>query len=68
MVVVSIKKEKDVNENVVATIRHSEYKDILLNKNCLMHSMNRIQSKNHRIGTYEISKICLPCLMIQYIS
>ena len=23
--------------------------------------MNRIQSKNHRIGTYEINKISLPC-------
>ena len=23
--------------------------------------MNRIQSKNHRIGTYEISKISLSC-------
>ena len=24
---------------------------------CLRHSMNRIQSKNHIIGTYEINKI-----------
>ena len=23
--------------------------------------MNRIQSKNHKIGTYEINKISLPC-------
>ena len=23
--------------------------------------MNRIQSKDHRIGTYEINKIYLPC-------
>ena len=23
--------------------------------------MNRIQSKDHRIGTYEINKISLPC-------
>ena len=45
----------------VATIKHNEYKNILLNKECLRHSMNRIQSKDHRIGTYEISKISLPC-------
>ena len=45
----------------VATIRHNEYKNILLNKEFLRHSMNRIQSKDHRIGTYEISKISLPC-------
>ena len=24
--------------------------------------MNRIQSKDHKIGTYEISKISLPCI------
>ena len=33
--------------------------DVLLNKRCLEHSMNRIQSKNHRIGTYKINKISL---------
>ena len=55
------KKAKGVNRNVVATISHNEYKDILFNKNCLRHSMNRIQSKDHRIGTYEINKISLSC-------
>ena len=55
------KKAKVVNKNVVATISHSEYKDILLNKKCLRHSMNRIQSKDHKIGTYEINKISLFC-------
>ena len=54
-------KLKDVNRNVVATIRHDEYKDVLLNKKCLRHSMNRIQSKDHKIGTYEINKISLSC-------
>ena len=48
-----------MNRNVVATIRHNEYKDVMLNNKCLRHSMNRIQSKNHRIGTYEIKKISL---------
>ena len=55
------KRGKGVNRNVVATISHNEYKDILFNKNCLRHSMNRIQSKDHRIGTYEINKISLSC-------
>ena len=50
------KRANDVNKNVVETISHSEYKDVLLNHKCLMHSMNRIQSKYHRIGTYEINK------------
>ena len=53
------KKAKSVNKNVAATISHNEYKDVLLNKKCLRHSMNRIQSKDHRIGTYEINKISL---------
>ena len=38
-----------------------EYKDVLLDNKCLRHSMNRIQSKNHRIGTYEINKVSLSC-------
>ena len=55
------KKAKSVNKNVAATISHNEYKDVLLNKKCLRHSMNRIQSKDHKIGTYEINKISLSC-------
>ena len=50
-----------VNINIVATISCKEYKDVLLNKKCLRHFMNRIQSKDHKIGTYEISKISLSC-------
>ena len=55
------KKENGFNRNVVTTISHNEYKDVSLNKKCLRHLMNRIQSKDHRIGTYEINKISLPC-------
>ena len=55
------KKANDVKKNVVATIIHNEYKDVLLSKKCLRHSMNRIQSKDHRIRTYEINKISLSC-------
>ena len=46
-----------INKNVVATISQNVYKDVFLNKKCLRHSMNRIQIKDHRIGTYEINKI-----------
>ena len=49
------KKVKGVNKNVVAVISHNDYKDVLLNKKCIRHSMNRIQSNDHRIGTYEIN-------------
>ena len=55
------KKAKGVNKNVVTTLSHNEYKDILLNNKWIRHSMNRIQSKDHRIGTYKIKKISLSC-------
>ena len=55
------KKAKDVNKNIVATISHSEHKDVSLNNKCIRHSMNRIQIKDHRIGVYEINKISLSC-------
>ena len=56
------KKSKGVNNNVIATTSDNEYKDVLLNKKCLRHSMNRIQGTYHKIGTYEINKISLSCL------
>ena len=55
------KKANAVNKNFVPRVSNSEHKDFLLNKKCLRHSMNRIQSKDHRIGTYEINKISLSC-------
>ena len=45
------KKAKDVNNNAVATIRHNEDKDVLLNNKYIRHSMNRIESKDHIIET-----------------
>ena len=50
-----------MNRNVAITISHNEYKDVLVNNKFLRHSMNRIQSKDHRIETYEIKKIALFC-------
>ena len=52
-------KAKGENKNIVATIIHNEYKNVLLNKKCLRHSVNRIQSKDHEIGTYEINNFFL---------
>ena len=48
-----------MNKNVAENITHNEYKDVLLNPKYLKHSMNRIQNKNHRLGTYKINKISL---------
>ena len=53
------KKAKGVNKNLVAIISNDGKKDLLMNNKCIIHSMNRIQNKNHRIATYEINKISL---------
>ena len=55
------KKSSSVNKNVVAKINHNKYKGVLLNKKNLIHSLSRIHSKNHRIGTYKINKTCSSC-------
>ena len=55
------KKANGVNKSVVATISRDEFKDVLFNNKYMRHSMNRIQSKDHRIGTYEINQISLSC-------
>ena len=35
------KKAKGVDKNVVATITHNEYKEVLLNNKCIKDSMNK---------------------------
>ena len=45
-----IAKGKGLNRNIVATISHNQYKDVLLNMKCLRHSMNRTESTDHKIG------------------
>ena len=50
-----------MNENVIATVSCNKYKDVLLNNEWIRHSINRIQSNDHRMGTYEIQKIFLFC-------
>ena len=56
-----IKKTKGVNKNIVKIIRHKGYVDVLFNKNLIRHKMKRIQSKLHKIGTYDVRKISLSC-------
>ena len=38
-----------------------KFKGVLFNKKIIRHKMNRIQSKKHKLGTYEIDKISLSC-------
>ena len=41
--------------------RVDELRDTLFNKKVVRHKMKRIQSKKHKLGTYEINKISLSC-------
>ena len=52
-----INKAKGVNKK----LRHKDYLDILFNNKVVRHSMKRIQSKLHEIGTYDVFKISLSC-------
>ena len=54
-------KAKGVNKNVVKNMRHEEYIHVLFNKEVIRHKMKRVQSKLHRIGTYDVCKISLSC-------
>ena len=44
--------------------KFNEFKDTLFNKNVVRHKIRRIQSKKHKIGTYELTKYHYHVLMI----
>ena len=48
----NLKKTEAANKSVVAKISYNEYEDVFLNKKCLRHSMNRLQSKKYSIGKF----------------
>ena len=39
------KKVKGVNRNIVTTVRHIEYKDVILNKKCIRLARNKFKVK-----------------------
>ena len=49
LILVNVKKFKVVNKNLVTKISHNAYKEVLLNKTCLRHLINRIRSKSLKI-------------------
>ena len=49
------------DEGVNKKIRHTECVDVLFHKKVIRDNMKRIQSKFHRIGTYDVCKISLSC-------
>ena len=58
-------KESSTAKGVNIATGSNEFRDILFNKNVVRHKMKRIQSRKHKIGTYEINKISLSVLVIK---
>ena len=54
-------KEHNTAKGVNIAIEFDNFKDVLFNKKIIRHKMKRIQSKKHKLGTYEIDKISLSC-------
>ena len=54
---------KDYNtvKGVSIATEFDKFKDVLFNEKIIRHKMKRIQSKKHKLGTYKIDKISLPC-------
>ena len=54
---------KDYNtvKGVSIATEFDKFKDVLFNEKIIKHKMKRIQSKKHKLGTYKIDKISLPC-------
>ena len=42
-----------------------KFKDVLFNEKIIRHKMKRIQSKKHKLGTYEIAKYLYHVLTIK---
>ena len=52
-------KEYNTTKGVSIATEFNKFKDVLSNKKIIRHKMKRIQSKKHKLGTYEIAKILL---------
>ena len=54
-------KKSNTAKGVNISLEFDEYISIMLYKQITKHKMRRIQSKKHKIGTYEINKILSSC-------
>ena len=54
-------KECNTAKGVSIAIEFNKFEDVLFVKKSIRHKMKRIQSKKHKLGTYEIDKISLSC-------
>ena len=54
-------KEYKTPKGVSTATEFNKLKNVLFNEKIIRHKMKRIQSKKHKLGTYEIDKIPAPC-------
>ena len=54
-------KECNTAKGVSIATEFNKFKNVLFNKKIIRDKMERIQSKKHKLGTFEIDKIPLPC-------
>ena len=50
-------KECNTAKGVSMGTDFDKFKDVLFNEKIIRHKMKRIQSKKHKLGTYEIDKM-----------
>ena len=58
-------KEYNTAKGVSIATEFDKFKDVLFNEKIIRHKMKRIQSKKHKLGTYEIDKKSMSCLTIK---
>ena len=54
-------KEYNTAKGVSIATEFKKSKDVLFSEEIIRHKMKRIQSKKHKLGTYEIDKITCSC-------
>ena len=58
-------KESNAANGVNIATEFNEFKNTLLYQKIIRHKMKRIQSKKHKLGTYEINKRSLSCFDVK---
>ena len=53
--------EVNTAKGVNISVEFNEYEDVLFNEKIISCKMKKIQSKKHKIGTYDANKISLSC-------
>ena len=56
------KTAKGIKKNIIKNnIKHTDYKNVLINDKQIHHTMKTIRSINHQLGSYELNKVSLSC-------